>query len=198
MTTAHRLYMAAPDEHRQTMLVMRDRILELLPQAHEVVSYGMPAFRIEGGIVAGMLANKKFVGYYPLSGSILSQFPEELASYSQTKSALQVPLGKPLSKTLLRRLVRARVKEIAADTKRKQEQTVSSKPPTAAQADAYWQSLGLSAPARRALAAQNIRRVTDLKRWSEADLRALHGMGPHALSRIDAAMKDAKVTFKRG
>lgn len=96
------------------MLNMRERILTLVPDAQEVVSYGMPAFRIEGGIVAGMLANKSFVGYYPFSGSILNQFPNELASYKQTKSALHVPLGKPLSKTILRLLLRARAAEIAA------------------------------------------------------------------------------------
>ena len=45
------------------MLEMRKRILEIVPQAEEVVSYGMPAFKIDGKIFAGLLANKKHVGY---------------------------------------------------------------------------------------------------------------------------------------
>lgn len=174
------------------MLAMRTRILELMPSAQEVVSYGMPAFRIEGGIVAGLLANKTFVGYYPFSGSILAQFPDELTSYKQTKSALHVPLGKPLPKALLRRLLRARAAEITA---KKAPSAAGQARPTGT--DDVWQSLGLSAPARRALDANGITRVTDLKRWTRADLSGLHGLGPHALVRIEAAMKQAGVAFKR-
>ena len=86
---------------------MRKRILEIVPGAEEVVSYGMPAFKVGGKIVAGLLANKKHVGYYPFSGSILHLFPDELAKFSTTKSALHVPVDKPLTKTLLRKLIRA-------------------------------------------------------------------------------------------
>ncbi|MEY3977806.1 MAG: hypothetical protein RLZZ284_662, partial [Actinomycetota bacterium] len=43
------------------MLVMRERILKIVPEAVEVVSYGMPAFKIDGAIVAGMLAAKNHV-----------------------------------------------------------------------------------------------------------------------------------------
>ena len=103
-------YATAPSPHRETMLEMRDRILEIIPQAEEVVSYGMPAFKVEGTVVAGLLANKNHIGYYPFSGSILHLFPEELAKYRTTKSAIHVPVDKPLSKTLLRKLIRARLK----------------------------------------------------------------------------------------
>ena len=103
-------YATAPSPHRETMLEMRDRILEIIPQAEEVVSYGMPAFKVEGTVVAGLLANKNHVGYYPFSGSILVNFPEELAKYKTTKSAIHVPVEKPLSKTLLCKLIRARLK----------------------------------------------------------------------------------------
>ena len=92
------------------MLELRDRILEIVPDAVEVVSYGMPAFKVEGTVVAGLLANKNHIGYYPFSGSILVNFPEELAKYKTTLSAIHVPVDKPLSKTLLRKLIRARLK----------------------------------------------------------------------------------------
>ena len=105
-----KFYATAPSPHRETMLEMRDRILEIVPAAEEIVSYGMPAFRVDDVIVAGLLANKKHVGYYPFSGSILHLFPKELAKYRTTKSAIHVPVDKPLSKTLLRKLIRARLK----------------------------------------------------------------------------------------
>jgi uncharacterized protein YdhG (YjbR/CyaY superfamily) len=103
------LYVAAPTPHQQTMLEMRERILQIIPDAEEVVSYGMPAFRVDGTIVAGLLANKKHVGYYPFSGSILKLFPKELEKFSQTKAALHVPIDEPLSMTLLRKLIKARI-----------------------------------------------------------------------------------------
>ncbi len=91
------------------MLEMRNRILEVIPDAEEVVSYGMPAFKLDGRVLAGLLANKKHVGYYPFSGSILHLFPEELAKFSTTKSAIHVPVDKPLAKGLIKKLIRARI-----------------------------------------------------------------------------------------
>ena len=95
--------------HKATMLEMRKRILEIVPDAQEVVSYGMPAFKVDEIIVAGLLANKKHVGYYPCSGSILKLFPDELAGFSKTISAIHVPIDKPLSKTLMRKLIKAKL-----------------------------------------------------------------------------------------
>ena len=91
------------------MLEMRKRILEIIPNAEEVVSYGMPAFKLNGTIVAGILANKKHVGYYPFSGSILHLFEKELENFATTKSALHVPIDKPLSKAILGKLIKARI-----------------------------------------------------------------------------------------
>lgn len=102
-------YQSAPSPHKETMLEMRQRILEIVPDAVEVVSYGMPAFKVGDTIVAGLLANKKHVGYYPFSGSILKLFPEELAGFPKTISAVHVPIDKPLSKTLMRKLIKAKL-----------------------------------------------------------------------------------------
>jgi uncharacterized protein YdhG (YjbR/CyaY superfamily) len=102
-------YVSAPSPQRETMLEMRERILSIIPKAEEVVSYGMPAFRLDGVVVAGVLANKRHVGYYPFSGSILNLFPEELAKFTTTKSAIHVPVDKPLTKTLLTKLIKARI-----------------------------------------------------------------------------------------
>ncbi|WP_095670750.1 iron chaperone [Candidatus Planktophila lacus] len=102
-------YQSASSPHKETMLEMRKRILEIVPDAQEVVSYGMPAFKVDETIVAGLLANKKHVGYYPFSGSILKLFPEELAGFSKTISAIHVPVDKPLTKTLMKKLIKARL-----------------------------------------------------------------------------------------
>lgn len=88
---------------------MRSTILSIVPSAVEVVSYGMPAFRVNGVIVCGLKAAKNHVGYYPFSGSILHLFPTELANYSCTKSALHVPIDSPLGFDLLKKLITARL-----------------------------------------------------------------------------------------
>ena len=104
-----KFYVSAPSPHRETMLAMRERILEIAPDAEELVSYGMPAFKVDDCIVAGLLANKNHVGYYPFSGSILHLFNGELAKYKTTKSAIHVPVDKPLAKGLLKKLIKARL-----------------------------------------------------------------------------------------
>jgi len=93
------------------MLEMRKRILEILPAADEVVSYGMPAFEVDGVVVAGLMPHKNHVGFYPFSGSILHLFPSDLAKFKTTKSAIHVPLDKPLPKGLLKKLIRARINQ---------------------------------------------------------------------------------------
>ena len=101
------IYRAAPQPHRATMLEMRSRILAIVPDAEEVVSYGIAAFKTKEKIICGLLAAKHHVGFYPFSGSVLSKFPHELRNFSQTKSALHVPIDKPLSRTLLKKLIKA-------------------------------------------------------------------------------------------
>lgn len=102
------LYDAAPEPHRTTMLVMRERILAVVPDAAEVVKYKMPTFVVDGTAVCGLMAHTNHVGYYPYSGSTLAQFPDLIARYGGTKSALHVPIDAPLSATTVRRLVKAR------------------------------------------------------------------------------------------
>jgi uncharacterized protein YdhG (YjbR/CyaY superfamily) len=158
------------------MLKMRERILRIIPDATEVVSYSMPAFKIDGEIVAGMLAAKHHVGYYPFSGKTLGSLQRELRSFSTTKSAVHVPVDRPLSVAMLRKLIAARRAEIVVDD---------------------WATLGLAAPARRALQSAGVNRLRDLTKLREGDLAALHGMGPNAVKSLRAAMKKQRISFKR-
>lgn len=85
----------------------------LLPNAEEAISYGLPCFKVDGGVVGGFAANKNFCSYYPFSGSTLGQLKTELASYSQTLSALHFTDEKPLTKKIIKLLVDTRLKQIA-------------------------------------------------------------------------------------
>ena len=170
------------------MLEMRKRILQIVPNAEEVVSYGMPAFKVDGNIVAGLLANKNHVGYYPFSGSVLHLFKKDLEKYKYTKSAIRVPINKPLSKSLMNKLIKARLTQCPV-RQGKVDLTKYEK------LDSYWKSIGLAAPARRALVDAKILKLSDLKKISEKNFLALHGMGPSATKLIRAEMKRKKINF---
>lgn len=172
------------------MLEMRDRILEIVPDAEEVVSYGMPAFKVDGNIVAGLLANKSYVGYYPFSGSVLPNFRSELSNYVTTKSALHIPLGKPLSKTLLKKLIRARLSECPVKKGLVDLKHYESK-------DRVWRELKLAAPARRALIDNKIFTLKDLSRLTENEVFQMHGIGSNALMTLKKALKKHKLSFKK-
>ena len=96
---------------RGTLQTLRSTILEVLPDAEQVISYGMPAFRVGGKTVAGFAAFKAHVSYLPFSGSVLSQLADELKGYTMTKSALHFPVDEPLPKALVEKLIAARVAE---------------------------------------------------------------------------------------
>ena len=164
------------------MLELRKRILKVIPHAEEVVSYGMPAFKVSGSIVAGIKANKDYIGYYPFSGSVLKNFKKELAPYGQTKSAIHVPLEKPLPQTLLKKLINARISACAI-------QRGEVKLDKYEKLDANWRALNLAAPARRGLVDNKIFKISDLRRWTEEDFRAIHAMGPSAARIIKIEMK---------
>ena len=106
-------YLRAVDEpKRQTLQTLRDTILEVVPDAEQGISYRVPAFRIGGKVVAGFAAFKDHLSYLPFSGSVLAALGDELRGYTMTKSALHFPVGSPLPKTLVRKLIAVRLEEI--------------------------------------------------------------------------------------
>jgi uncharacterized protein YdhG (YjbR/CyaY superfamily) len=105
------------DPKRATLERLRCTILEIIPQAEQVISYGVPAFRVGGKTVAGIAAFKKHLAYLPFSGSVLTQLANELDSYSMTKSSLHFPVDRPLPKTLVKKLIAVRLAETGARTR---------------------------------------------------------------------------------
>jgi uncharacterized protein YdhG (YjbR/CyaY superfamily) len=93
---------------RSTLEALRRTILEIVPDAEQVISYKVPAFRVEGRIVAGFAAFKDHLSYLPFSGSVLPELAGELEGYTMTKSALHFPVDRPLPKALVRKLIAAR------------------------------------------------------------------------------------------
>ena len=106
-------YLAKVEEpKRATLQKLRQTIRDILPDAQEVISYGMPAFRQNGTVVAGFAAFKNHLAYLPHSGSVLAELRGELAGYESTEGSLHFPIDKPLPKTLVRKLIAARLRQV--------------------------------------------------------------------------------------
>jgi len=107
-------YLAALDEPaRRTLARLRDTLARLLPHAEECVKYGLPARAVDGKGVAGFGAFADHCSYFPFSGSVLDTAGDLVATYPVSKGGLQFPVGTTLPVTLLRKLIRLRLDEIA-------------------------------------------------------------------------------------
>ena len=106
-------YLAALDEpQRSTFEQLRRTILDVVPDAEQTISYGMPAFKLRGKTVAGFAAFKNHLSYLPHSGSVLPALGEDLSGYAMTKGSLHFDVDTPLPKDLVAKLVDARRREL--------------------------------------------------------------------------------------
>jgi uncharacterized protein YdhG (YjbR/CyaY superfamily) len=106
-------YLATVDEpKRSTLETLRRSILDVVPEAEQCISYGMPAFKVEGKTVAGFAAFKNHLSYLPHSGSVLAALADDVSRYDKTKGSLHFPVDRPLPNGLVRRLVTARMREL--------------------------------------------------------------------------------------
>lgn len=105
-------YLQALEEpKRSTLEALRRAILEIVPEADEVISYHVPAFRVRGKTIAGFAAFKNHLSYLPFSGSVLAQLSDELEGYEMTKSSLHFAVDTPPPKALVERLIAVRLAE---------------------------------------------------------------------------------------
>ena len=105
-------YLAALEEpKRDTLEALRKSILEVVPEAEQTISYGMPAFKVAGKTVAGFAAFKHHLSYLPHSGSVLSTLADDVAGYERSKGSLRFAIDEPLPEHLVKKLVTARMRE---------------------------------------------------------------------------------------
>lgn len=106
-------YLAALGEpERSTLEALRRSIMEVVPEAQQAISYGMPAFKVKGKTVAGFAAFKNHLSYLPHSGSVLAMLPDEIAPYETSKGTLKFAIDTPLPKRLVKKLITTRMGEL--------------------------------------------------------------------------------------
>lgn len=96
---------------RATLEKLRETLRALLPGVEECISYGLPAFRLDGRVVAGFAATRQGCSYYPFSGTTLKTLRDEVANYETSSGALQFDAEQPLPRALVRKLLAARIAE---------------------------------------------------------------------------------------
>lgn len=106
-------YLAGVGEpKRSTLQQLRQCVLEVIPDAEECISYGLPAFKVQGKAVAGFGAFKNHLSYLPHSGSVLPALAADLAGFKGTKGSLHFPVDQPLPPALVNKLVTTRLGEL--------------------------------------------------------------------------------------
>ena len=108
-----------PKEIQQCLQQIRATIKKIAPGAEEVISYGMPAFKLNG-LLVWFAAHTKHIGFYPKASGI-EAFKKELSVFKGAKGSVQFPFDKPLPMGLITKIVKFRVKENLEKAKNKEK-----------------------------------------------------------------------------
>ena len=105
-------YLDALEEPKRTTLAqLRQMILDILPEAEQGISYGVPAFKVRGKTIAGFAAFKSHLSYLPHSGSVFPQLTKELTGYPTSSGALRFSIDQPLPRSLVEKLIAVRLRQ---------------------------------------------------------------------------------------
>lgn len=104
-----------PEPGRSALEHLRTQILAVVPDAEQVISYNMPAFRLGRKVVAGFAAFKNHLAYMPHSGSVFADLEDDLAGYIRTKGSLHFQPDAPLPDALVARLIAAKLARAGID-----------------------------------------------------------------------------------
>ena len=104
-------------EARATLEKLRQTIKSVVPGAVEVISYQVPTFKLDGRMLVSYAAFKNHCSFFPGAAPIKAH-EDELKSYQTSKGTIRFATGKPLPATLVRKLVKARLKANEARAKK--------------------------------------------------------------------------------
>jgi uncharacterized protein YdhG (YjbR/CyaY superfamily) len=106
-----------PAPAQKLLKQLRATVKKAAPKAVEVISYGMPAYKLDGVLVY-FAAHTKHIGFYPMPSSI-AEFEDEVKQYKHAKGSIQFLLDKPLPVKLISKIVKFRAAKNLARIKAK-------------------------------------------------------------------------------
>ena len=98
-------------ENRAALQTVRRAVHAAAPGVEECISYGMPAFRLSGKLIAGFKAAANHCSFHPMSGDTVATLQADLAGYETSKGTIKFSVRAGLPATLVRKLVKARIAE---------------------------------------------------------------------------------------
>ncbi len=165
-----------PEHVQKNLQAIRQTVLKAAPEADELISYGMPAYKINGNILIYFAGYKNHIGLYA-TPSGHAAFEKELSKFKQGKGSVQFRLDEPLPFSLIRRIVQFRMKRINEKN--------------------YFIKGKISAPVQRALHNAGINTLKKLSAFTEDEILQLHGIGKTAIPIFNAALKEKGLMFKK-
>ena len=105
-------YVAAlSDDKRAVLEKLRTTIRAAAPKAEECISYGLAAFRLNGRPLVAFGASANHCAFYPMNSTTVAAFQEQLKRFETSKGTIRFAVDKPLPRSLVKKLVKARIAE---------------------------------------------------------------------------------------
>ena len=112
-------YLAAlPDAQRAALEKLRKTIKAAAAGAIETISYQMPAFKLNGRFLVSYAAFKDHCSLFPASTAVLEELADEVKPYIAGKGTLRFTPEKPIPSSLVRKIVKTRIRESTASRPR--------------------------------------------------------------------------------
>jgi uncharacterized protein YdhG (YjbR/CyaY superfamily) len=103
-----------PKDTQKVLKQVRSIIRKALPKADEVISYQIPAYKLNGTAVIHFAGWKAHYALYPATEKVVQAFAKELVPYELSKGTIRFPLTDPVPVKLIERIVKLRAQETAA------------------------------------------------------------------------------------
>jgi uncharacterized protein YdhG (YjbR/CyaY superfamily) len=107
-------YIGSQPEHAQVKLQrVRSAIRKAVPGAEEVISYGIPTYKLSGEAVLYFAGWKQHYSLYPATSQVVAAFKDDLVLYQVNKGTIRFSLSEPVPIRLIERIAKFRAQEVA-------------------------------------------------------------------------------------
>ena len=104
---------AQPEAARGLLETVRTAIRKALPDAEEIISHKIPAYRLPGGTAIYFAAWKRHYSLYPATDRVVSRLKQVLTPYDVEKGTIRFPFGELVPLGLIERIAKLRAQEVA-------------------------------------------------------------------------------------
>jgi uncharacterized protein YdhG (YjbR/CyaY superfamily) len=111
-TTVEEYLADQPKDVRDTLQHVRESVRAVAPDATEKIGYGMPGFYVDGHPLVYYSAFKAHCSLFPASRAVIERFADDLKGYGLAKGTIRFPIGEPLPRPLVKKIVKAKLEEL--------------------------------------------------------------------------------------